>query len=138
MMTERKFWRNFCVGLDRLDLYERWPGAGDPEHDHGNEPLRAELRQIFSSRSSAEWIRLGVASNFPITQAHDKRTLLEDPHFEASMEWIPRDAHPMAMLAIPIRMDDERPLHLRRAPDVGEHTAEVLDEWLSSEGGTEP
>ena len=25
--SEREFWQNFCAGVDRMDLFERWPGA---------------------------------------------------------------------------------------------------------------
>jgi crotonobetainyl-CoA:carnitine CoA-transferase CaiB-like acyl-CoA transferase len=131
MMTERKFWRNFCEGIGRHDLFERWPGKRDPDHDHGNEELRTELRTLFETRSSDDWVGLGVSANFPIIHAHSKESLLEDEHFKASVQWLPRGEHPMNMMSIPIRVIDESPPTLRRAPELGEHTREVLAEWLS-------
>jgi crotonobetainyl-CoA:carnitine CoA-transferase CaiB-like acyl-CoA transferase len=134
MMTERKFWRNFCAGAGREDLFERWPGQNDPDHDHGNEDLRAELRRLFESRSSDHWVRLGVSSNFPIIHAHSHETLLGDEHFIASVPWLRGDDHPIDMMAIPVRVIDESGVSVRQAPKVGEHTAEVLSEWLSAPG----
>ncbi len=26
MASEQEFWRNFCEGVGRMDLFERWPG----------------------------------------------------------------------------------------------------------------
>jgi crotonobetainyl-CoA:carnitine CoA-transferase CaiB-like acyl-CoA transferase len=134
MMTERKFWQNFCAGVGRPDLFERWPGKSDPDHDHGNEDLRAELRALFETRSSDDWVRLGVSSNFPIIHAHSPETLLKDEHFIASVQWLPGDEHPIDMMAIPIRVIEESVPRTRRAPEVGEHTLEVLTEWLSAPG----
>ena len=42
--SEREFWKNFCAGVDRMDLFERWPGARVADHAPGNRELQAELR----------------------------------------------------------------------------------------------
>jgi len=137
MMTERKFWENFCASIDRTDLFERWPGGLEPDHDFGNEALRRILRDIFSERSSEDWVGLGLSADFPIIQAHTKATLLADPHFKASMQWIPRDQHPLDMLAIPIRVHGEDAVHLRRAPTVGEQGRQILADWLGPQTGAD-
>jgi len=36
MASEQAFWRNFCDGLDRMDLFDRWPGATYADHARGN------------------------------------------------------------------------------------------------------
>src|SRR3954470_14065676 len=56
MASEQAFWKNFCDGVDRMDLFERWPGAKYADHARGNRELQAELREIFKQRTSAEWM----------------------------------------------------------------------------------
>src|SRR2546423_644993 len=41
--SEREFWENFCHGIDRADLFERFPGAQYADHAVGNLELRAGL-----------------------------------------------------------------------------------------------
>src|SRR5262249_7874550 len=46
MASERKFWRNFCEAIGRLDLFERNPGKEVGDHALGNTELRRELTAI--------------------------------------------------------------------------------------------
>src|SRR5690242_21220223 len=36
MASERAFWKNFCEGVGRPDLFERWPGSQFGDHARGN------------------------------------------------------------------------------------------------------
>ena len=36
MASEREFWKNFCEGVGRPDLFERWPGSQYADHARGN------------------------------------------------------------------------------------------------------
>ena len=52
MASEQAFWKNFCEGVDRMDLFERWPGSKYADHARGNRELQAELRDIFATKTS--------------------------------------------------------------------------------------
>ena len=39
MASERAFWENFCRGIDRIDLFEKWPGSKFADHARGNREL---------------------------------------------------------------------------------------------------
>ncbi|MET0913996.1 MAG: CoA transferase, partial [Acidimicrobiales bacterium] len=56
MASEQAFWKNFCEGIDRADLFERWPGSKFADHAKGNLELQAVLKEVFLSRTSAEWL----------------------------------------------------------------------------------
>ena len=56
MASEQAFWKNFCEGVDRMDLFEKWPGSKYADHARGNEELQAELKQIFRTRTCQEWL----------------------------------------------------------------------------------
>ena len=53
MASEQEFWQNFCSGVDRLDLFERWPGSRYGDHARGNRELQAILRDTFRTRTAA-------------------------------------------------------------------------------------
>jgi crotonobetainyl-CoA:carnitine CoA-transferase CaiB-like acyl-CoA transferase len=60
MASEQAFWKNFCEGVGRPELFERWPGSRFADHARGNRELQRELREIFATRTSAEWIAFGT------------------------------------------------------------------------------
>ena len=60
MASEQAFWKNFSDAVGRPDLFERWPGSRYADHARGNLELRAELRDIFRTRTAEEWLELGT------------------------------------------------------------------------------
>ena len=50
---EREFWKNFCEGVGRTDLFERWPGSQYADHARGNRELQAELRDDLHDEDRA-------------------------------------------------------------------------------------
>jgi crotonobetainyl-CoA:carnitine CoA-transferase CaiB-like acyl-CoA transferase len=128
--SERAFWQNFCTGVERDDLFERFPGARVADHAPGNRELQAELRTIFLTRTSAEWIAFGADHNTPIAPVNNPRTLADDPQFHDRMGWLPRGELGAEQLPSPIKLvGDELPAPTR-APTVGEHNDAVLRETL--------
>ena len=124
--SEREFWENFCNGIERRDLFERYPGSQYADHAVGNIDLRAELRDIFSQRTSAEWIQLGQRVNTPIVNVNTPKTLADDPQFQDRFPWLPRDVLGAEQLPTPIKfIDDPLPVPTK-APTVGQHTDDVL------------
>ena len=41
------FWKNFCEGIGRPELFEKWPGSKYADHAKGNRELHLELKEIF-------------------------------------------------------------------------------------------
>lgn len=130
MASERAFWKNFCEGVGRGDLFERWPGAKFADHARGNRELQRELRAIFETRPSAEWIEFGNTHNTPIAPVNSPRTIARDPQFQARFPWYPAARHQADLLPFPVRFaDGELPVPAL-APRVGEHSERVLREVL--------
>jgi crotonobetainyl-CoA:carnitine CoA-transferase CaiB-like acyl-CoA transferase len=130
MSSERELWKNFCEGIGRPDLFERHPGSQYADHARGNEELRRELAEIFRSRTTAEWVRLGGEANTPIAPVNTPRTLAEDPQFQDRLPWIPKEAVGADQVPMPIKVVGEAPRVPTRAPTVGQHTDEVLSSVL--------
>jgi crotonobetainyl-CoA:carnitine CoA-transferase CaiB-like acyl-CoA transferase len=135
MASEREFWKNFCDGVGRPDLFERHPGSRYADHARGNGELRAELREIFRSRTTAEWVEFGDRANTPIAPANTPKTLADDPQFQARMPWLPAAALGADQLPCPIKLVDEELPVPAKAPTVGEHTDAVLRDVLGYDDG---
>lgn len=130
MASEREFWENFCRGVDRMDLFEKWPGERFADHARNNVELHRELRDIFRTRTSAEWIAWSSEVNTPIGPVNSPKTIAEDPQFQARLPWIPKERLGADELPIPLKvLDSEQPVPTK-APTVGQHTGEVLAEVL--------
>jgi crotonobetainyl-CoA:carnitine CoA-transferase CaiB-like acyl-CoA transferase len=128
--SEREFWRNFCAGVDRLDLFERWPGERIADHAPGNRELQTQLRDIFHTRTTAEWVAFGDEHNTPIAPVHTPQTLSDDPQFRARLPWLPREALGAEQMPSPIKLIGEELPVPAKAPTVGQHTDEVLHQVL--------
>jgi crotonobetainyl-CoA:carnitine CoA-transferase CaiB-like acyl-CoA transferase len=130
MASEQAFWKNFCQCVGRLDLYERWPGAKLADHARGNRELQRVLRDIFRSKTSREWIRLGEEKNFPVAPVNTPKTIAADPQFQDRFPWYPAARHGADMLPFPVKFQAEALPEPARAPEVGQHTEQVLREVL--------
>ncbi|MBW2288311.1 MAG: CoA transferase [Deltaproteobacteria bacterium] len=130
MSSEQAFWRNFCECVGRMDMFEKWPGSKFADHARGNREMQFELRDIFKSKSSAEWIRLGDEKNFPIAPVNTPKTIAVDPQFADRFSIYPASEHGADMLPLPIKYLGEELPAPTFAPTVGEHNEQVLREVL--------
>jgi crotonobetainyl-CoA:carnitine CoA-transferase CaiB-like acyl-CoA transferase len=128
--SEREFWENFCRGIERADLFERYPGSKYADHAVGNVKLRAELRDIFLSRTSADWVQLGERVNTPIVNVNTPKTIADDPQFQDRMPWLPREVLGCEQLPSPIKLVGETLPIPTKAPTPGQHTDQVLRDVL--------
>ena len=130
MASEREFWENFCRGVDRMDLFDRWPGEKFADHARHNRELQAELRDIFRTKTSAEWIAWSNEVNTPIAPVNTPQTITTDPQFADRFPWISRERLGADQLPSPVKvLDAEQPVPTR-APTVGQHVDEVLADVL--------
>lgn len=135
MASEQEFWRNFCEGVGRMDLFERWPGSRYADHARHNRELQAELRDLFRERTSAEWIEFAGRHNTTIAPVNSPKTIADDPQFQDRFPWYPRERHGADMLPIPIKLMGEELPEPDHAPTVGQHTDEVLRDVLGYDDG---
>jgi crotonobetainyl-CoA:carnitine CoA-transferase CaiB-like acyl-CoA transferase len=127
MASEQEFWKNFCAGIGRLDLFEKWPGSKFADHAKGNLELQAILTDVFKQKTSAEWIAFGNEHNTPIAPVNTPQTIADDPQFRYRLPWIPASQLEADMLPYPVRyLDGDLLPPPARAPEVGEHTDAVL------------
>jgi crotonobetainyl-CoA:carnitine CoA-transferase CaiB-like acyl-CoA transferase len=130
MASEREFWKNFCEGIGRPELFESHPGSQYADHARGDIELRDELAAIFKTRTTAEWIVFGEEFNTTLAPVNTPRTIAEDPQFQDRMPWMPAEEHGIDMLPSPIKFLDEELPPPAMAPTVGRDSADVLRQVL--------
>ena len=130
MASEREFWKNFCEGVGRPELFEAHPGAQYADHAAGNTELRRELKAIFATKTTQEWLDFGGEFNTPMAPVNTPETLLDDPQFKARMPWIPKERLGADQLPFPVLLVGDEFAQPEKAPTVGQHTDEVLRDRL--------
>ena len=130
MASEQAFWRNFCEGVGRLDLFERWPGSRIADHARNNRELQRELREIFKTKTTAEWIAFGNEVNTPLAPVNSSRSIIDDPQFRDRFPLYPAAKLGADEMPLPVRVAGVDLPEPQRAPKVGQHTDEVLADVL--------
>jgi crotonobetainyl-CoA:carnitine CoA-transferase CaiB-like acyl-CoA transferase len=130
MASEQAFWKNFCEAVGRMDMFEKWPGSKYADHAKGNREMQKELREIFKTKTSAEWLQFSNEVNTPIAPVNSPKTIANDPQFQHRLPWLPADKHGADMLPFPVKFVGEELPPPSEAPTVGEHTEEVLTKVL--------
>jgi crotonobetainyl-CoA:carnitine CoA-transferase CaiB-like acyl-CoA transferase len=114
---EPKFWQAFCSAVGRPDLVARHLSA---EADQAR--LIDEVAAIFAGRSRAEWVAFFSSHDVCLTPVNTPVEALADPHVVArgAVSATGTGARALRPPFLAARVD------LSPAPDVGQHTAEVL------------
>ena len=133
MASEQAFWKNFCEGIGRPELFEKWPGSKYADHAKGNIELQHELKAIFKERSSREWIQFSEDENTPIAPVYNAKTAPTDPQFQHRLPFYSVEDLGAEQLPLPVNIIGEDPVTPSKAPTVGENTEDVLISLLGYE-----
>jgi crotonobetainyl-CoA:carnitine CoA-transferase CaiB-like acyl-CoA transferase len=135
MASEQEFFKNFCEGIGRPDIFEKWPGKKYGDHARGNTELHVFLRDEFKKRTSAEWIAFGNEHNTPIAPVNTPQTIGDDPQFQHRLPWYPIEAVGALQQPMPLKVVGEEWPTPTHAPELGQHTEEVLQQVLGYDDG---
>jgi len=123
-----KYWSDVCRVIGRADLeHDRRFVDHDARASHSGE-LVAELEEAFRARPLDAWRAPLDDARIPWGPFQTVRELLDDPNVIANGYVGTVDAANGSTFPLPAGavQFDEQPAPLRRAPDLGEHTDEVL------------
>lgn len=135
MASEQSLWRNFCEGVGRMDLFEKWPGSKYADHARGNRELQAVLRDIFKTKTSQEWLDFSIRVNTPIAPVNTPKNVVDDPQFRDRFKVWSHERHGADMFGFPVQFVGEAMPEPAKAPTVGEHSDEVLRDVLGYDAG---
>ncbi|MFC8097708.1 CaiB/BaiF CoA transferase family protein [Streptomyces sp. NPDC057363] len=122
-----RYWAPFCALLGRQDLVDD-PRFGDlaARRTHSAACVAA-LDEAFASRTLGEWQQVLADFDGPWAPVRSVAELIDDPQVVANgyIGTVEDDGPAYRLPNVPVQFDGE-PAHLRRAPELGEHTEAVL------------
>jgi len=128
-----KFWSMFCDVVERKDIENDARFDKAPKRATNRAALADILRPIFRSRPRDHWLHVLGKAGIPCGAIRTVGEVCEAPQLvERGM--IQSVAHKVAgdvrFVARPLRFDDLPPAPSIPPPMLGEHTAEVFEDWL--------
>ncbi len=126
-------WARLCLALGRADLMQD-PRFVDNLARRENLPaLERLLGEIFRGRTTAVWLDLLTAHEIPCAPIQNVAQAARDPQTVARnmiVELDDRKAGKVRVVNTPLRFSNTRAALAHSSPELGEHSQEVLAEWL--------
>lgn len=131
MPYTEKHWKDFFTGLGRKDLFEKYDLSSRHERNKRIHELYADLRALTSEFPSAELIDLCRSLDIPVTEIYSIDNIHEHEHVK-SVDLFQVKTHPTEGDIVSIRpttLFSKTPTYVEKhAPNIGEHTVEILKE----------
>jgi formyl-CoA transferase len=122
--NNQKLWQKLCEAIGRPELVDDPRFATNDDRMANRSELVRELD--LSGRTTDEWVETLIEAGVPCGPIHDYRQVFEDEHTQAREMEVQLAG--VRMLGIPVKLSGTPGTIRRTAPQVGEHTAEVLRE----------
>jgi len=127
-------WRKFCAAAGRAD----WAGderfATNPLRVKHRTELAALLRPFVRERTTHHWEELLAAIGVPHGPVMSVDKALDTPQAAARGMVLPivdRHGRSYSLVGCAVHWHGEPPRQATAPPDIGEHTDEILSEWLA-------
>ena len=124
--------KRWCRLIGREDLFDDPRFADDDLRWENGDVLNDLMQHWCTDKTKAEVLERLEAAKLPAAPMHSTQEVLDDPHVRA-MGYLqrvpfPGASHEVPIIDTPFRMSATPGSIRRRAPLLGEHTDEVLDE----------
>ncbi len=138
---ENKFWVNFCKAIDREDFIDGDSINEDLSMDESKAEQRnmifKKLEELFSTKTLKEWEKVFARKNACVSPVKNIDETFDDPHVKANemvVELTDAKLGKHLQLGFPFKLSDTPGTFARRAPELGEHNQEILQQLGYSEG----
>lgn len=129
-------WREVCLAVGKPELFDDDRFRSQPDRANRQVELAAILQREFSNRTVAEWLHELDGRGVPCAPINSFSDVLSDPHVLA-MDLIKPLVLPnrsqTRTVGFPVKMSDYAFSIYRSPPLLGEHTDEVIGEWLGKD-----
>ncbi|MDZ7726780.1 MAG: CaiB/BaiF CoA-transferase family protein [Dehalococcoidia bacterium] len=128
-LLDPKWWAPMCSVLEREDMLEDERFATPKARQQNREELIQELEKAFSKRPRDEWIKLLKDADVPCGPVNNYEEVSMDPQVAAN-GYIRELQHPylgpVRVASTGIKMSTTEVAPQRTAPELGQHTEEIL------------
>lgn len=126
---EKPFWESFCQTIGREDYILLLDAPFEVQKE-----MREEIQKIIATKTRSEWLTLFSETNTCVAPVLTLEEMEQDPQVQARqmIQDIEFDEGMIRHIGMPIKLS-ETPGRIRaRAPKLGEHTEEILNEIRKS------
>ena len=132
-------WKRFCEVIGRKELIEHPDYKKNPDRVKNNHALNAIVTEWTRQKTVAEIVDLLLANSVPSAPINNVEQLVNDPHIagarEMFVDMLNPMGEPMKVVACPIKFSETKASVRTTAPNLGEHTNEVLQQWAGLNDG---
>lgn len=137
---------NFLVLIERFDLLESGEWTGPASYGKRMENIdlwNSFVHEWTTKHTTAEIVEKAVELRIPVAPVHSGESVFAEEHFLERGVFVENPAgfqqpRPAYLLTSASGQDLGLPAPLRLAPKLGEHTEEVMSEWLGGESAEVP
>ncbi len=124
-------WKQLCNLIDRPELVTDPRFCSESLRWDNHLALRQEIEKFTLTKTKHE-LHLLFGGRIPFSPIYSAKEIFEDPHF-ATRSMLPEveqpgSARPVQVPGIPVKLSETPGQVLHRAPKLGEHTREILEE----------
>lgn len=124
-------WQRFCHAVGKPEWAYDPRFATNPQRVQNREVLIPMLQGVMAGRTMAQWEELLAREGIPHSPVRTVDRALATPQAQArGMVWPPDEPGQVPLLGGAVHWHDQPLDRGRRPPSLGQHTAEVLKEWL--------
>jgi formyl-CoA transferase len=120
-----------ATGIGRIDLLKDPRFAGPEKLAANMSLLTAIIDETFNSQPIAHWREVLDRAHIPYGLVRDPSEVMNDPQLQANNIVVPLEGageNLKLTISSPIQVHGVGKVPARRAPDLGEHSEEILDE----------
>jgi crotonobetainyl-CoA:carnitine CoA-transferase CaiB-like acyl-CoA transferase len=124
-------WKRLCAAIGREDLLARAEFKDQPARARNRKPLNEEINKALASKKSAEWIEVLNQAGVPCGPIYSMDQVFADPqvqHLGVAVEVESRALGKFQVVNNAVRLARTPAAMAAAAPEIGEHTDEVLTE----------
>ncbi|HYH42645.1 MAG TPA: CoA transferase [Burkholderiales bacterium] len=132
LLYNDKQWRIFLKLIGCAEMFETDPRFANQESRSQHfDAAYAFVAEHMRTRTSAEWLAALTEADIPVMPLNSLEDLIEDPHLNAT-GFFASTEHPtegtLRTMSVPSRWSESPPDTPTPAPQLGEHTVEILKE----------
>ena len=129
MMQSERYWPDFCRAIERAELQSDGRFDSDEKREKNSELLVSIIDEIFAAKTLREW--MGILDNHGLvnSMAQTVSEIMDDPQ-AVQNDFFAEFDHPNAgeirLVASPVKFSETNAKVKGPAPQVGQHTEEIL------------
>jgi crotonobetainyl-CoA:carnitine CoA-transferase CaiB-like acyl-CoA transferase len=136
-LDPKKDWPNLCHAIDHAELIDDSRFATPPLRRENGPELVAIIDDAVARKDMSEWKEIFRQNDVIWGPVPSTEQAAADPQMEANGVFVEIEPG-LRTVANPLTIDGEEKVKPRRAPEIGEHTAEVMRSLGYSDSAIEP